>query len=97
MWSLFCLIQVNSGLYFLRFLLENFYFYFILFFVFLLFLFFLFFFESNVFDQGFKVCVIFGDDKTKSVLFASKRKIKRVPKLKIKYKNIQIKQYSKVT
>ena len=59
--------------------------------------FFLFFFESNVFVQDFKVCVIFGDDKTKSVLFASKRKIKRVPKLKIKYKNIQIKQYSKVT
>ena len=33
----------------------------------------------------------FGEDKTKSILSASKRKIKRVPKLKIKYKNIQIK------
>ena len=39
----------------------------------------------------------FGEDKTKSILFAPKRKIKRVPKLKTKYKNIQIKQYSKVT
>ena len=38
----------------------------------------------------------FGEDKTKSILFASKRKIKRVPKLKIKYKNKQIKQHSKV-
>ena len=39
----------------------------------------------------------FGEHKTKSLLFASKCKIKRVPKLKIKYKNIQIKQHSKVT
>ena len=30
-------------------------------------------------------------------LFASKRKIKKVPKLKITYKNDQIKQHSKVT
>ena len=37
----------------------------------------------------------FGEDKTKSILFASKCKIK-VPKPKINYKNIQIKQYSKV-
>ena len=29
--------------------------------------------------------------------FASKRKIKKIPKLKINYKNIQIKQHSKVT
>ena len=35
--------------------------------------------------------------KIKSILFASKRKIKRVPKQKIKYKNIQLKQHSKVT
>ena len=39
----------------------------------------------------------YGEDKTKSILFASKHKIKRVPKLKIKYKNIQINQHSKVT
>ena len=44
-----------------------------------------------------RLSIYFGEDKTKSILFASKCKIKRVPKLKIKYKNIQIKQYSKVT
>ena len=44
-----------------------------------------------------RLSIHFGDDKTKSILFASKRKIKRVPKLKINYKNIQIKQHSKVT
>ena len=44
-----------------------------------------------------RLSIHFGEDKTKSILFASKRKIKRVPKLKIKYKNIQIKQNSKFT
>ena len=40
----------------------------------------------------------FGEDKTKSILFAFKRKLKKVSKLKnITYKNIQIKQHSKVT
>ena len=34
--------------------------------------------------------------KTKSILFPSKRKIKKVLKVKINYKNIQIKQHSKV-
>ena len=38
----------------------------------------------------------FGEDKTKSLLFASKRELK-VPKLKINCKNIQTKQHSKVT
>ena len=33
----------------------------------------------------------------KSILFASKHKIKKIPKLKINYKNKQIKQHSKVT
>ena len=33
----------------------------------------------------------------KGILFASKRKINNIPKLKISYKNIQIKQHSKVT
>ena len=39
----------------------------------------------------------FGEDKTTATLFASKRKIKKVPKLSITYKRMQIKQYSKVT
>ena len=37
------------------------------------------------------------EDKAKSILFASKRKVKKVPKLNSKYKNIQFKQHSKVT
>ena len=44
-----------------------------------------------------RLSIHFGEDKTKSILFASKRKIKKVPKLKINYKNIQIKLHSKVT
>ena len=44
-----------------------------------------------------RLSIHFGEDKFKSILFASKHKTKRVPKLKIKYKNIQIKQHSKVT
>ena len=44
-----------------------------------------------------RLSIHFGEDKTKSILFAAKRKIKKVPKLKIIYKNIQIKQHSKVT
>ena len=44
-----------------------------------------------------KLIIHFGDDKTKSILFTSKRKIKMVPKLDIIYKNIQIKQHSLVT
>ena len=39
----------------------------------------------------------FSEGKTKSILFSSKRTIKKVPKLNINYKNIQIKQHSKVT
>ena len=38
-----------------------------------------------------------GEDKTESILFVSKRKIKKVPNLIIKYKVIQIKQHLKVT
>ena len=37
------------------------------------------------------------EDKAKSILLASKRKVKKVPKLNSKYKNIQVKQHSKVT
>ena len=45
---------------------------------------------------GNRLSINFGEDKTKSILFTSKRKIKRIPKLKIKFKNIQIKQNPKV-
>ena len=44
-----------------------------------------------------RLSIHFGEGKTKSIFFASKRKIKKVPKLKINYKNMQIKQHSKVT
>ena len=44
-----------------------------------------------------RLSIHFGEYKTKSILFASKHKIKKVPKLKINYKNIQIKHHSKVT
>ena len=37
------------------------------------------------------------EDKAKSILFASIRKIKKVLKLNVKYKNIQVKQHSKIT
>ena len=43
-----------------------------------------------------KLSIHFGDDKPKSILFASKFKIKKVRKLNIKYGNIQIKQHFKV-
>ena len=43
-----------------------------------------------------RLSIHLGEDKTKSILFASKRKIKKVPKLNKNYKNIQIKQHSKV-
>ena len=44
-----------------------------------------------------RLSIHFVENKTKSILFASKRNLKKVPKLKINYKNIQIKQHSKVT
>ena len=44
-----------------------------------------------------KLSIHFGEDKTKSILFASKRKIKSARKLNVKYKNIRIKQHSQVT
>ena len=43
-----------------------------------------------------KLSIHFGDDKTKSILFASKFKIKKVRKLHTKYRDIQIKYHSKV-
>ena len=44
-----------------------------------------------------KLSIHFGEDKTKSILFASKRKIKTLQKLEIIYNNIRIKQHSRVT
>ena len=43
-----------------------------------------------------KLSIHFGEDKTKSILFASKFKRKNIKKLNIKYGDIQIKQHSKV-
>ena len=43
-----------------------------------------------------KLSIYFGDDKTKSILFATKFKIKKVRKLNIEYGDIQIKQHSKI-
>ena len=40
-----------------------------------------------------KLTIHLGEDKTKSILFASKRKIKSARKLNIKYKNIKMKQW----
>ena len=44
-----------------------------------------------------KLSIHFGEDKTKSILFSSKRKIKKASPLNIQYKDIKIKQYTKVT
>ena len=44
-----------------------------------------------------KLSIHFGEDKTKSILFASKWKVKKASKLEITYKSIAIKQHSKVT
>ena len=44
-----------------------------------------------------KLSIRFGEDKTKSILFASKRRAKNIRQLNIKYKDINIKQHSGVT
>ena len=44
-----------------------------------------------------KLSIHFGEDKTKSILFSSKRKVKKASPLNIQYKAKKIKQYSKVT
>ena len=44
-----------------------------------------------------KLSIHFGDDKTKSNLFASKRRAKNIRQLNIKYKDINVKQHSQVT
>ena len=53
---------------------------------------------SNIWDEFVdnKLSIHFGEDKTKSILFASKSKKKNIKKLNIKYGDIQIKQHSKV-
>ena len=44
-----------------------------------------------------KLSIHFGEDKTKSILFASKNKIKKLGKQDIHHEDIKIKQHSKVT
>ena len=44
-----------------------------------------------------KLSIHFGEDKTKSILFATKRRIKKPQKLEIIYNNIRIKQHCRVT
>ena len=44
-----------------------------------------------------KLSIHFGEDKTKSILFATKHRKKKASNLQIKYKDIDIKQHSKVT
>ena len=44
-----------------------------------------------------KLSIRFGEDKTKSILFGSKRKLRKVGKLNITYQGIDIKQNSQVT
>jgi len=44
-----------------------------------------------------KLSIHFGEDKTRSILFGSRHKIKKSRPLNIHYKTIKIKQYSKVT
>ena len=44
-----------------------------------------------------KLSIHFGEDKTKSIILASKRRAKNIHQLNIKYKDINIKQHSEVT
>ena len=43
-----------------------------------------------------KLSIHFGEDKTKSILFSTKNKVKKADPLNIHYNDIKIKQYSKV-
>ena len=47
--------------------------------------------------MGNKLSIHFGEDKTKSIHFSSKGKIKKSSPLNIQYKDIKIKKYSEVT
>ena len=51
---------------------------------------------SNWFVDN-KLSIHFGEDETKSILFSSKRKVKKASSLNVQYKDIKIKQYVKVT
>ena len=55
--------------------------------------------SENLFDWFIdnKLSIHFGEDKTKSILFASKRRAENIRQLNVKYKNINIKQHSEVT
>ena len=44
-----------------------------------------------------KLSIHFGEDKTKSILFASHCKIKTIKKFNMKYQDIEIKQHSQMT
>ena len=44
-----------------------------------------------------KLSVHFGEDKTKSILFSSKSKIKKAGPFNLQYKGKKVKQYSRVT
>ena len=44
-----------------------------------------------------KLSIHFGEDKTKFIIFASKRRAKNIRQLNIKYKDINIKQHSEVS
>ena len=44
-----------------------------------------------------KLSIHFGEDKTKSILFTSKRKVKKFQKIETIYNIIQIKQHSRIT
>ena len=54
---------------------------------------------ENLFDWFIdnKLSIHFGEDKAKSILFASKRRAKNIRQLNIKYKDVNIKHHSEVT
>ena len=56
--------------------------------------------ENQLSEDFANLCDLFihiVEDKTESILFVSKQKIKKVTNIIIKYKDIQIKQHLKVT
>ena len=48
-------------------------------------------------NQGNKLSVHFGEEKTKSIFFGTKRQLKNKKDLDLRNRDIEIKQYSKVT
>ena len=53
--------------------------------------------KSNSDRRILQLSIHFGEDKTKSIIFSTKNKKKKIGTLEIKYGNINIKQYSKAT